>query len=150
MLRAKFAAIVVALLGVYGSSPSRNVASGGFWRVLIPLTLLVLASWTVFWFEPTNLQPQISTSLAILLSFVTFNYAIDFSLPKVAYLTFIDRYILTSFAFVLSVTFAVAILHVVLRKMGVERATRLQSQARWAFPAAYLAAIAVTTAITLG
>lgn len=67
------------------------------WRVLIPLTLLVFASWTVFWFEPTNLQPQISTSLAILLSFVTFNYAIDFSLPKVAYLTFIDRYILSSF-----------------------------------------------------
>jgi hypothetical protein len=97
------------------------------WRVLIPLTLLVLASWTVFWFEPTNLQPQISTSLAILLSFVTFNYAIDFSLPKVAYLTFSDRYILTSFGFVLSVTFAVAILHVVLRKMGDARAARLQA-----------------------
>jgi hypothetical protein len=93
------------------------------WRVLIPLTLLVFASWTVFWFEPTSLQPQISTSLAILLSFVTFNYAIDFSLPKVAYLTFIDRYILTSFAF--SVTFAGAIIHVILAKLGDECRCRL-------------------------
>ena len=91
------------------------------------MTLLAFASWTVFWFEPTNLQPQISTSLAILLSFVTFNYAIDFSLPKVAYLTFIDRYILTSFAFVLSVTFAVAISMWSSGKWEM-RATRLQAR----------------------
>jgi hypothetical protein len=48
------------------------------------------------------------------------------------------------------VTFAVAILHVVFRKMGAARAARLQSQAQWAFPAAQVAVIAVTTAITLG
>lgn len=111
------------------------------WRVLLPLTLLVFASWSVFWFEPTNLQPQISTSLAILLSFVTFNYAIDFSLPKVAYLTFIDRYTLTSFAFVVSVTFAVSVLHVTVRRKGEGWAWRLQGMARWAFPSAYVAAI---------
>jgi hypothetical protein len=120
------------------------------WRVLMPLTLLVFASWTVFWFEATNLQPQISTSLAILPSFVTFNYAIDFSLPKVAYLTFIDRYTLTSFAFVLSVTFAVTVIHVLLKAKGEEQATRLQAKARWGFPALYLSAVAVMTAISLG
>src|SRR6202041_1650926 len=97
------------------------------WRVLLPMTLLVLASWIVFWFEPANLQPQISTGLAILLSLVTFNYAVDFSLPKVAYLTFIDRYILTSFAFVLSITFAVAVIHVVLKRIGDEPAIRLRA-----------------------
>ena len=107
------------------------------WRVLVPLTLLEFASWTVFWFEPTNLEPQISTSLAILLSFVTFNFAIDFSIPKVAYLTFIDRYTLTSFGFVLSVIFLVAAIHVLLKAKGEEHATRWQTKARWAFPSAY-------------
>jgi hypothetical protein len=120
------------------------------WRVLVTMTLLVVASWTVFWFEPTKLQPQISTALAILLSFVTFNYAIDFSLPKVTYLTFIDRYTLTSFAFVPSVTFLVATIHVLLKAIGEERAMRLQTKARWAFPPAYLATVAVMTAISLG
>jgi hypothetical protein len=81
---------------------------------------------------------------------VTFNYAIDFSLPKVAYLTLIDRYILTSFAFVLSVTFAVAIIHVIFTKMGDRPATRLQAKLRWFFPAAYLATIAAMMAIALG
>ena len=88
------------------------------WRVLLPMTLLVIASWTVFWFEPGNLQPQISTGLAILLSLVTFTYAIDFSLPKVAYLTFIDRYTLTAFAFVLAAIFAVSTIHVLLDRGG--------------------------------
>ena len=109
------------------------------WRVLLPLTLLVIASWTVFWFDVTALQPQISTCLAILLSMVTFNYAIDFSLPKVPYLTFTDRYTLASFAFALSVIFAVTALHVIFKGSGEARALRFQRRARWAFPVAYLA-----------
>ncbi|WP_435019064.1 hypothetical protein TA3x_001060 [Tundrisphaera sp. TA3] len=112
-----------------------------FYRVLFPMTFLVIATWTVFWFEPNNLQPQISTALAILLSFVTFNYAVDFSLPKVSYLTFIDRYALTSFGFVLAVTFAVSALHVLIREKGLDLALRLQRRARWAFPLAYLLTI---------
>jgi len=118
------------------------------WRVLLPMTLLVMASWLVFWFEPTNLQPQISTGLAILLSLVTFTYAIDFSLPKVAYLTFIDRYTLTSFAFVLAAIFAVSVIHVLLKRDGGGRAVRLQRRARYAFPLAFLAAVALLSALS--
>jgi hypothetical protein len=117
------------------------------WRVLVPMTLLVLASWTVFWFEVKNLQPQISTGLAILLSLVTFNYAIDFSLPKVPYLTFIDRYTLTCFAFVLSDIFVVAAIHVALLRRGEALASRLQRVARWTFVPVLIVAIA-TLAIT--
>jgi len=108
------------------------------WRVLLPMTLLVVASWLVFWFEPTNLQPQVSTGLAILLSLVTFTYAIDFSLPKVAYLTFIDRYTLTSFAFVLAAIYVVAAIHVMLKVKGEERAMRFQVRARRVFPVAFV------------
>lgn len=120
------------------------------WRVLLPMTLLVLASWAVFWFEPTNLQPQISTGLAILLSLVTFTYAIDFSLPKVAYLTFIDRYTLTAFAFVLAAIFTVSAIHVILRAEGEDLAKRLQRQARAIFPSAFVAVVAVMVILSFG
>jgi len=119
------------------------------WRVLVPMTLLVIASWTVFWFEPVNLQPQISTGLAILLSLVTFTYAIDFSLPKVAYLTFIDRYTLTSFAFVLMAIFAVSAIHVIIRNKGVEGVARLRAVARLAFPIGFALAVAANAAFSL-
>ncbi|WP_422927141.1 hypothetical protein [Singulisphaera sp. PoT] len=119
-----------------------------FWRVLLPMTLLVVASWAVFWFDVTNLQPQISTSLAILLSLVTFTYAIDFSLPKVAYLTFIDRYTLTAFSFVLSSIFTVSTMHVVLRRKGVEAATLIQSTVRPIFPLAFVVAVSMVAILS--
>jgi hypothetical protein len=64
-------------------------------------------------------------------------------------LTFIDRYILTSFAFVLSVTFAVSIIHLILTQMGDESTTRLQAKLRWAFPAVSIATIVAMPALTL-
>jgi len=117
------------------------------WRVLLPMTLLVVASWLVFWFDVTNLQPQISTGMAILLSLVTFTYAIDFSLPKVAYLTFIDRYTLTSFLFVLASFFAVSALHVVLKRRGEGPAARLQARLRPIFPVAFVIAVSVAAGL---
>ncbi len=118
------------------------------WRILLPMTLLVCASWIVFWFEPVNLQPQVSTGLAILLSLVTFTYAIDFSLPKVAYLTFIDRYTLTSFAFVLLAILDVAIIHRFVQGKDLEGAGRLQARSRVAFPVAFLGAVAMVAALS--
>jgi hypothetical protein len=125
----------------------RRRATYYLWRVLVPMTFLVIATWTVFWFDPSNFQPLISTSLAILLSFVTFNYAIDFSLPKVAYLTFIDRFALTSFGFVLAVTFAVSAIHVLVRRGKVNSALAFQRRARWAFPSAYTLSIVAQAAL---
>jgi len=118
------------------------------WRVLLPMTLLVMASWTVFWFEPVGLQPQISTGLAILLSLVTFTYAIDFSLPKVAYLTFIDRYTLTSFTFVLLTILTVAAIHVIVQARGAEGAGRIQRNARVLFPIGFVLAVAANVAFS--
>ena len=126
----------------------RRHATFYVWRVLAPMTLLVVASWVVFWFEPANLQPQVSTDLAILLSLVTFTYAIDFSLPKVAYLTFIDRHTLTSLAFVLLAIFAVSAIHVIIRNKGVQGVARLQRGARWAFPLGFVVAVAANVAYT--
>jgi hypothetical protein len=99
----------------------------------------------VFWFEPTNLQPQISTALGILLSLVTFSFAIDFALPKVAYLTYLDKYALTSFCFVLGAIIAIAVIHVVLSRRGVDRALRLQWWLRRLFPAAYILTVSSFT-----
>ncbi len=119
------------------------------WRVLLPMTLLVMTTWLVFWFDVTILQPQVSTGLAILLSLVTFTYAVDFSLPKVAYLTFIDRYTLSAFSFVLAVIFAVSTLHVIFKKKGPDAALRIQHRARWAFPLAFLSVIGTVAILSL-
>ena len=49
--------------------------------------MLVVASWVIFWFDVTQLQPQISTALGILLSTVLFSFGTDFGMPRAPYLT---------------------------------------------------------------
>ncbi|WP_175516945.1 ligand-gated ion channel [Planctomicrobium piriforme] len=119
------------------------------WRVFLPITLLVVASWTAFWFDPVNLQPLITVSLSILLSLVTFTYAVDFSLPKVAYLTFTDRYVITAFSFVVSTLFVVAAMHICVRTNHLPRALLLQKIARIAFPVSFFTVIGLIAIITL-
>jgi hypothetical protein len=108
------------------------------WRVLLPLILLVAASWGIFWVDPTQLQPQISTAVAVLLSIVIFNITIDFALPKVAYLTFIDSHALMSYFFMLMSIGAVFLIHHRLNTRGPDAAGAVQRRARAAFPTAYL------------
>ena len=115
-----------------------------FYRVLLPLTLLIVASWVVFWFDVTQLQPQISTALSILLSTVLFSFGTDFGLPRAPYLTLVDRQVLLSFLFGFFAIASVAWLHVVLRHKGQGVAERYQRRLRAFFPLAYVIALAVT------
>ena len=109
------------------------------WRVLLPLILLVAASWGVYWVDPTQLQPQISTVVSILLSIVVFNITIDFALPKVAYLTFIDTHAMISYLFMLASIVTVFRIHHRLNTRGLDAARATQRRAQWAFPSAYAA-----------
>ncbi len=116
------------------------------WRVVLPLILLVVASWGVFWVDPAQLQPQISTVVAVLLSIVVFNITIDFALPKVAYFTFIDSHALISYFFMLLSIATVFLTHHRLNRRGVEAARAVQDRARLAFPVSYLIVFLVEAA----
>ena len=114
------------------------------WRVLLPLVLLVAASWGVFWVDPVQLQPQISTVVAVLLSIVIFNITIDFALPKVADFTFIDTRALISYLFIpISSIGTVFRVHHRLNVRGIDEARTLQRWARVVFPTTYLVAFLV-------
>lgn len=113
------------------------------WRVMVPISLLVMASWMVFWFEPTNLQPQISTSLALLLSLVTFHFGVDFSLPKVTYLSLVEKHALGGLVFVLVSAVGVAMVHRLVVTERIPLALRFQRRARWVLPLVYAASVAL-------
>ena len=113
------------------------------WRVLVPLSLLALVAWAAFWFEPVGLQPQISTCMAAMIALVAFNFAIDFSLPKVAYLTLIDRHALIGFGFVTSSVIVVTLVHNAVTSGRLPLARKIQKVARWAYLPAYLVALTI-------
>lgn len=117
------------------------------WRVLLPLALLPLIPALVFRFEPTNLQPQISTCIGTLIAMLTFGYSVDFALPKVAYLTLIDRHAMIGFGFATAATLAVTAVHRRVVAGSLPGALRLQRRLVVLYPAAYVAAVAANFAM---
>ncbi|MGA7215802.1 MAG: hypothetical protein WBX20_16490 [Terrimicrobiaceae bacterium] len=65
-------------------------------KVILPLLLIVMMSWTVFWIDPTNGGPQISVAVTSMLTLIAYRFAIGSEVPKLPYLTRLDAFILAS------------------------------------------------------
>ena len=120
------------------------------WRVMVPLCFLALVPWAAFWFDPVQLQPQITTCLASLIALVTFNFAIDFSLPKLVYLTLIDKHALIGFTFVVLSVAAVSMIHVSVTHNRLQQALTIQRIVRWIYLPAYLLAVILNLGVLIG
>ena len=68
-------------------------------KVMLPIVFLLLISWSVFWINPKDLESRVTVSIVCLLSLIAYNFVIDNDLPKLGYLTFMDRFILISYIF---------------------------------------------------
>jgi len=120
----------------FGISARRQV---GFylWKVIVPLTLIVAMSWTVFWVSPAQFGPQIGLSATAMLTLIAFQFALVNILPKLAYFTVLDRFIVGS-----TILVFVALVEAVIASYFVSRdknplALRMDAISRWVFPAAF-------------
>jgi len=82
------------------------------WKVFLPLLLMVLLSWTVFWVDHRDLAVQVQISVTTILTVIAFAFAITLSLPKVPYLTVIDGFFLTCYVFVFLTAVELTCVHV--------------------------------------
>jgi hypothetical protein len=64
------------------------------WKIVGPLTLIVLMSWLVFWIDPTHAGTQIGVGTMAMLTLIAYRFAIDQSVPKVDYLTRLDYFVI--------------------------------------------------------
>ena len=63
-------------------------------KLLIPLSLIVFMAWAVFWIDPSAIGPQIGLPTSAVFTFIVFNFRIGQVLPRISYLTRIDRFVL--------------------------------------------------------
>ena len=66
------------------------------WKVILPLCLIIMMSWVPRWLDPAEGGTSIGISTTAFLTLVAYLFAILVLLPKVAYLTRMDRFILIS------------------------------------------------------
>jgi neurotransmitter-gated ion-channel len=121
----------------YRFDAQRDAAFYG-WKLFLPLTLIVFMSWSVFYFDPAALPPQISVSVTSMLTLIAYQFALGQLLPRVSYLTLADRFTLGSSILIFVALVEVVTVNSLTRHDRLALALSIQRTARWIFPAAYL------------
>jgi hypothetical protein len=64
------------------------------WNIILPLSLIVLMAWCVFWIDPSQMGPQIGLSTGAVFTLVAYRFTINALLPKISYLTRMDAFLI--------------------------------------------------------
>lgn len=114
--------------------------------VVLPMTLLVILSWSVFWMDRESLGSRMDISFIGILTVVAYQIMVASSLPRIPYFTLTSAFIYVSFF-----TMAAAVLvnlvvgrldHTGRRDVG----NRVDAVCRWAFPTGYLGLLSLAAA----
>lgn len=108
------------------------------WKVFLPLTMMVILSWAVFWIDPFDLDNQIQVAITTILTIIAFAFAISSTLPRIPYLTYTDAFFLNCYIFVFVAILELMTVHVVHREEKTELGLRIRRISRWAVPSAFV------------
>ncbi len=109
-------------------------------KVILPLVLIVIMSWAVFWIDPINASSQVSIAMTSMLTLIAYRFAIDSQLPLLPYMTRLDVFILTSTLLVFFSLIEVVVTIILDNGQKKKRAKRIDSFCRAVFPAVFLLA----------
>lgn len=112
------------------------------WKVFLPLLLMVIVSWTVFWFDPGEPSSQVQIAVTTILTIIAFAFAIALTLPRVPYLTFADGFFLSCYVFAFLAMVELTAVHVAYRGQRRELALSIRYTARRLIPAAFVITVA--------
>jgi len=79
------------------------------WKIIFPLILIVLMSWSVFLIDPTNASTKIGVATTAMLTLIAYRFVIDSQVPRVPYLTRLDIFIIADTLLILSSLFLVTL-----------------------------------------
>ncbi|HXW53783.1 MAG TPA: hypothetical protein VEL47_06735 [Myxococcota bacterium] len=107
------------------------------WRLLIPLMMMVLLSWTSFWiYEDT--ASTLGNCILFLLTVVTFHQLADSMLPMIPALTFLDAIVFLSYGYIIIPTFEL-MLSAKLKYLGKpELVEDIRDYCRWLVPGSFV------------
>ena len=110
------------------------------WKVLLPLLLIVALSWSIFWMVGERFAARVRMSATGILTVVAFQFVASQNLPRVGYLTLMDKIMVISF---LLLAITVLESYIVSRFDEEQRnqALRIDRAARWIFPLGYVGLI---------
>jgi len=118
--------------------PARRHAGFFVSRVIMPLILIVIMSFTVFWIDPKDIGPQLGIAATSMLTIIAFQFAVNNSLPRIFYLTRIDLFILFSTTIVFLVLIESITTSTLARRGNAKLALAIDMWAKWIFPPCFI------------
>ncbi|HKQ38232.1 MAG TPA: hypothetical protein VJ063_09155, partial [Verrucomicrobiae bacterium] len=113
-------------------------------KVILPLVLIVMMSWTVFWIDPTTSNTQFSIAVTSMLTLIAYRFAVDSELPRLPYMTRIDVFFLISTLLVFFSLIEVLVTTILDNKRQSALAKKLDRYCRVIVPAIFvIASIAI-------
>jgi len=112
--------------------------------VILPLMIIVMLSWSVFWMDKSSLGDRISVSFIGILTAVTYQVILSEILPSISYVTLINEGFLSVSFLIMCMTVIVNLRVGYLDRHGMpEAGDRLDHRCRWMFPVIYFGALLV-------
>jgi hypothetical protein len=116
------------------------------WRLLIPLFIIVLLSWNVFWIYEDAIS-SLENCFLFLLTIVAFHQIANSMLPTISFFTFLDAIVFISYGFIIIPTFQVMLTIKLESKGKNQQAEVLRKYCRWSVPISFLLAMLTITLI---
>jgi len=113
------------------------------WKVILPLAMVVMMSWVVFWLDPKQAGPQIGIAATSILTLIAYRFTLGFLVPRLSYLTRLDFFI-TGASLLVFVALVEALATVSMAEERPALARRIDVTSRWLFPAAFVAVTVVS------
>jgi hypothetical protein len=113
-------------------------------KVIFPLILIVAMSWLVFWIDPSMAATQISVSVTAMLTLIAYRFSIGELVPKLAFLTRLDYFVLGSTVLIFLSLMEVVYTSYLSGAGQLEKARAVDFHARWIMPSLFVAIILET------
>ncbi len=107
------------------------------WKVFLPLVIIVALSWSVFWMPDESFAQRSRITATGVLTIVAYQFAFASDLPRIGYLTLLDRTMILSFG-LLAITMLESLMISPWQEPHPERALRADRLSRVVFPAVYV------------
>ncbi|HQZ64615.1 MAG TPA: hypothetical protein PLY87_06045 [Planctomycetaceae bacterium] len=138
-----------------GASPAAFVVTMNVTReplymlrlVVLPLTLIVMLSWSVFWMDRSSVGDRMSVSFVGILTAVAYQMTLGGIVPSISYVTLMNWFVNFSFL-LMSATVVINLYVAAADKLEHQTGDRIDRRCRWIFPLVFfgLNAIAISVA----
>ena len=107
-------------------------------KAIIPLALIVMMSWVVFWIDPKQVPNQLSVAVTTVLTLIAYHIALSGRLPDIPYLTHMDKFLFGATVLVFMSLIEVVVTSHLSSTEQLDKARRMDRAARISFPLIFI------------